>query len=259
MHAIERPFRGIRNQLFKAFFSGQGCSCVYCGKSYRRFMHQGVRAEVFRNHRITGAGYKKNVRCPNCSSNHRTRLLLLFFESRTTMYSEKVRVLHFSPKWQLAKTFRRHENIEHVCGALYPKQYAAFDAVEVDVTQIDFGDGEFDVVICNHVLEHVREDARAMEEIFRVLKPGGYAVLQVPLALDLENTLEDPSITGSRERKKAYGQKDHLRLYGLDYFDRLAEAGFRVERDNPFRNQWLPNLEEHHLDRDEDVFLGFKG
>jgi len=221
-------------------------------------MHQGARAQVFRKHRISGAGYKKKVRCPACKSNHRTRLLYLFFELRTDIFHRPVRLLHISPQRHLARVLRSKDNIEYVCGALYPDRIPSIPAQKVDVTRMDFGDGEFDVVICNHVLEHVREDTTAIREIFRVLRPGGFAVLQVPLALDLPKTLEDPSIVGERERLNAYGQKDHLRLYGLDYFERLRNAGFRVERDNPFKNEWLPDLERHCLDKDEDVFVGFK-
>jgi SAM-dependent methyltransferase len=231
---------------------------MYCGKTYRRFMHQGKKAEVFKKYRIAGAGYKKNVRCPNCRSTHRTRLLHLFFELRTDIYGKNVRVLHISPKKEVARLIRGHDNIDHVCGALYPDTRAEFDAVKVDVTDIEFPDGEFDVVICNHVLEHVREDEKAMREICRVLRPGGFAVLQVPLALDLEKTLEDASIVDGKARIEAYGQKDHLRLYGLDYFQKLAGAGFRIERDNPFENEWLPDLERFCLDEKEDVILGFK-
>jgi SAM-dependent methyltransferase len=231
---------------------------MFCGKTYRKFLHQGVRAEVFKRHRISGAGYKKNVRCPNCGSNQRTRLLHLFFEFRTGIYRRNVRVLHISPKRPLAEVLRSHRNIDHVCGALFPERFSDFNAVKVDVTNIEFDEAEFDVVICNHVLEHVQEDDTAMGEMYRVLRPGGFAVLQVPLALDRETSLEDPSVVEKKDRIRAYGQKDHLRLYGLDYFESLGKAGFRVERDNPYENGWLPDIESYCLDRDEDVVIGFK-
>jgi ubiquinone/menaquinone biosynthesis C-methylase UbiE len=124
---------------------------------------------------------------------------------------------------------------------------------------MEFDDGEFDLVICNHVLEHVPEDQAGIREIFRVLRPGGFAVLQVPLALDEATTQEDPSVVSKKDRKRLYGQKDHLRLYGLDYFEKLAGAGFVVERDNPFSNQWATDLEQHCLDRNEDVIVAGKG
>jgi SAM-dependent methyltransferase len=258
MRAIGRGFRRLRNQLFKACYAGKGCFCPYCGKSYRKFLHQGVRAEVFKKYAISGAGPMKNVRCPHCRSNHRMRLLYLFFELRTDIFERDVRILHIAPKKDLARFLRTHNNIDHICGALFPERWADFDAVKVDITDIPFPDADFDVLICNHVLEHVPGDETAMAEIFRVIKPGGFAVLQVPLALDLEKTLEDPTIVDEKDRKREYGQKDHVRLYGMDYFDKLTKAGFRVVRDNPFTNEWMPDLDTYCLDKNEDVYVAFK-
>jgi SAM-dependent methyltransferase len=257
--ALQRLFKRARALLFEAFYSGSGCFCVFCGRSYSKFMHQGARAQVFRKHQIAGGGYRKNARCPNCGSRQRTRLLHLFFQLRTDIYSRSIRLLHVSPNRQLAHWIRGHTNIDYVCGALRPEVFPELDAVRVDVTNIPFEDGEFDVVICNHVLEHVPEDDVAMGEIFRVLAPGGFAVLQVPLALDLTVTLEDPSVAGKRQRRRAYGQEDHLRLYGTDYFEKLERAGFTVVRDSPFRNDWSLDVAKHCLDEDEEVILGRKG
>jgi len=250
--------RRIRNHLFRVVFFGRGCFCVFCRKSYRRFLHHGVRARVFRRHRVSGAGYRKNARCPNCRSNQRTRLLYLFFQHRTTLYHDPVRLLHLSPKKKLGRIFSGCENIEYTCGALAPQRFAEFDAVAVDVRKIPFPENRFDVLICNHILEHVPEDRIAIQELYRVLRPGGFGVLQVPLAVDLPRTLEDPSVQSERARKREYGQKDHVRLYGQDFFRRLEEAGFRVERDNPFENQWIPDLERHRLDPIEDVVVAHK-
>jgi SAM-dependent methyltransferase len=221
-------------------------------------MSQGSKGDLFDRYRISGMGHKRNVRCPNCKANHRIRLLQLFFDLRTSVFEEPVRLLHISPHRHLARVFRERPNIDYVSGALFPERIPGLPAMKVDVTEIDFPEDEFDLVVCNHVLEHVQEDVQAMEEIFRVLRPGGFSVLQVPLALDLPTTLEDPSIVDPRERAAAFGQKDHLRLYGLDYFERLEGAGFRVERDNPFENEWLPDLDRYRLDEAEDVFIGHK-
>ena len=221
-------------------------------------MAQGVRGALFRKHTISGAGHKKNVRCPNCGSIHRTRLLHLFFEHRTRVFQDSVRLLHVSPHRHLAHFLKDRDTIDYVSGALFPERLPNLPAVRVDVTDIGFDDKEFDVVICNHVLEHVRDDETAMRELYRVLKPGGFAIMQVPLALDLNRTLEDPAVVEAQDRKVQYGQKDHLRLYGLDYFSKLGDAGFRVERDNPFANEWVPGIETYRLDRNEDVFVGFR-
>ena len=99
-----------------------------------------------------------------------------------------------------------------------------------------------------------------MSEIYRVLKPGGFAVLQVPLAINLDKTIEDKTLATDKERKLKFGQVDHVRLYGLDYFDKLKAAGFRVDRDNPYTNKWLPEKEllRHRLDPIEDVIVAHK-
>ena len=259
MGTFRKLFRRARTRLFKLFFFGSTCSCMFCGESYRRFMHQGIRADLFKKYQVTGAGYRKNVRCPNCGSRHRQRLLHLFLEFRTDIYRRKVKLLHISPSLRLARVIRSHGTIDYVCGALHPDRFSELDAVELDVTRIQFAEGEFDVVLCNHVLEHVPDDETAMREIYRVLAPGGFAVLQVPLALDLQVTLEDPSINDGEQRKKAFGQKDHVRLYGLDYFTRLEGAGFTVVRDNPLQNRWPVDVKKYCLDEKEDVIIGLKG
>ena len=100
---------------------------------------------------------------------------------------------------------------------------------KMDITQIDYPDNTFDCILCNHVLEHVPNDLKAMQEIERVLKPGGWAILQVPIAFDLDDTLEDPSITEEEDRYRVFGQRDHVRLYGSDYKHRLEQAGLKVK------------------------------
>ena len=221
-------------------------------------MHEGVKSPVFKKYTVAGGGYKKNVKCPNCQSTDRTRLLYLFFKLRTDIYLKKTRLLHISPNILLARELKSIPTVTYTCGALTPESFSSFNAVKVDVSKMTFDENSFDVIVCNHVLEHVPDDATAMREIFRVLKPGGFAVLQVPLALDLEKTLEDKTITGRKERKIVFGQTDHLRLYGVDYFDKLTDIGFRVVRDNPFVNNWADNLERYSLDRNEDVFVCYK-
>jgi SAM-dependent methyltransferase len=219
-----------------------------------------VKAEVFKKHRVSGGGYKKNVKCPNCLSVDRSRLLYLFFQLRTKAFHERTKILHISPNYEIAGFLASHKTIEHITGALEPERFTQFDAVKIDVQKINFGDNTFDIVICCHVIEHVADDRAAMREIYRVLKPKGFAVLQVPLAIDMDKTIEDKSATTDKLRKIAHGQNDHVRLYGLDYFDKLRDAGFRVVRDNPFDNKWLSEVElkKHALDRIEDVIVCYK-
>jgi SAM-dependent methyltransferase len=253
-----KNLKKIRNQLFKLLYQGKKYYCLYCTKTYRKFMHEGVKAKIFKKYKVAGGGYKKNVKCPNCGSTDRIRLLYLFFELRTEIFKKPLKVLHVSPNALLARKLFGAKNINYTCGALNPEEFKEFNAIKLDVTCIDIPDNHFDVVICNHVLEHVPKDSAAMNEIYRVLKPGGYAILQVPFAIDLQQTIEDSANTTRKQRKIAYGQTDHLRLYGVDYITKLTNAGFRVERDNPFKNNWPTDLEKHRLDKNEDVIVCYK-
>lgn len=223
-------------------------------------MHEGVKAEVFKKYRVSGGGYKKNVKCPNCLSVDRSRLLYLFFQLRTKVFHEKTKILHISPNFEIARFLCQHKTIEHITGAIEPERFTEFHAVKTDVQKMNFADNTFDVAICCHVLEHVDDDKAAMKELYRVVKPNGFAVLQVPLAINLDKTIEDKTATTDKLRKIAHGQNDHVRLYGLDYFDKLRGVGFRVERDNPFTNAWLGEAElaKHALDRIEDVIVCHK-
>lgn len=187
-------------------------------------------------------------------------MLALFVSRRLTFPGEEFHLLHISPNKPLAEYINNIPRIRQVVGALYPEEFSGFGAIKVDVQSIPYGDCTFDGLICCHILEHIEEDGKAMKEILRVLKPGGFAILQVPLALDLEKTLEDQSITDARLRKRIFGQTDHTRLYGQDYFSRLESAGFRVVKDNPYNNHWAAyvELDRHRLNRAEDVILCMK-
>ena len=149
--------------------------------------------------------------------------------------AKKIRLLHFAPEKIFYDIFSNHQNIEYYPCDLYPETYRYHGNVpisKVDVTKIPFEDNYFDVVICNHVLEHVIEDQLAMSEIYRVLKKGGWSILQVPIDQDREVTFEDFSIISPKERLRVFGQKDHVRCYGTDYIERLKKASFIVSEDD---------------------------
>jgi SAM-dependent methyltransferase len=254
-----KPLKRLRNKIFGLINPGNKAYCLYCKKSYGRFIHEGAKYPIFKKYKIAGGGYKLNVKCPNCGSVDRSRLLYLFFQLRTNVFKQPTKILHISPNKEIANVLTG-PTITQIVGSIEPEQYAEYNSVYLDVQKMDLKDNEFDVVICCHVLEHVDNDQQAMREIYRVLKPGGFAVLQVPFATDLNRTLEDKTLTSDKQRKLAFGQKDHVRLYGLDYLDRLKSAGFRMDLDNPFRNKWLPyeELQKHRLDPIEDVIVARK-
>ena len=127
--------------------------------------------------------------------------------------------------------------------------------VKMDIHQIPFGENHFDVVLCNHVLEHVQDDIKAMSEIRRVLKPGGWAIMQVPFFSPVPDvTIEDTTITDPREREKFFGQDDHVRMFGKDYSKRIERAGLKAVEDNFAKA--LP--EKYGLQNAEIIYLGVK-
>jgi len=168
---------------------------------------------------------RTNAQCPNCGALERHRLLALLFERRPSLLAGIRSVLHVAPerplRWRLARP-----GVVYVTGDLMAPEVS----VRLDLTRLPFADGTFDAVLCNHVLEHVPDDRRAMAELRRVLRPSGWAILQSPVDNRLERTLEDPTVTDPAERERLFGQKDHVRQYGRDYATRLRDAGFAVEQ-----------------------------
>lgn len=174
----------------------------------------------------------------------------MYLREKTDFFSARHRVLHFAPEEIFQKQFSRMPNLEYRSADL--DSPLATD--RVDITAMAYEDAAFDVILCSHVLEHVRDDRKALRELHRVLRPGGWAILQVPLDAKRERTYEDPTITDPAERRRAFGQEDHLRIYGQDYRDRLVEAGFRVTQDDWVRRLPRDLIETHRL-KVEDIFF----
>lgn len=168
-------------------------------------------------------GGRRNVVCAVCGSWDRHRRDWLYMQQRTDLFDGRPKkMLHVAPERDLGKLFRQIPNIDYLSGDLDPE----VAMVKMDITDIQFPDNTFDVIYCSHVLEHVPDDRRAMRELYRVLKPGGWAILHVPILREV--TYEDSSVTTPEARLRVFGQADHVRMYGLDYADRLREAGFEV-------------------------------
>ena len=173
-------------------------------------------------------GYKyirKNALCPGTLSLERHRLLWLYLDKETNILSSNLKVLHVAPEQIFYKKFR---NFKHW-------NYLTFDInspiadIKGDLKSMQFKDESFDLIICNHVLEHIEDDRRALKEMYRVLKKGGIAILQVPININRKQTFEDFNITSHQQREKYFGQYDHVREYGLDFKERIEEIGFEVE------------------------------
>jgi len=216
-------------QFFSFFFYfGFRHFCPCCCGHFRKFL-------------LYRAGKRTDIVCPVCFSWERQRFVMLFLRERTSFFSGHLRVLHFAPEKSFRKAFRKIKGLDYVSADI--DQNVAM--LEMDVTNIRFVDNTFDVIICNHVLEHVADDKKAMGELFRVLKPQGWAILQVPIDAALEHTAENPEIVSPEEREKLFGQFDHVRLYGRDYRKRLEEAGFKVTV-HDYARELGPVLREIH-------------
>jgi SAM-dependent methyltransferase len=189
--------------------------------------------------------------CPRCGSLGRQRVDWLYLTDRAELLHARGRLLHVAPESCFARTLQRLPNISYLSA-----DYDSAAAMEqMDITAIPYPDESFDIVICNHVLEHVSDDRRAMREIFRVLSPGGWAMLQAPVDVGRESTFEDPRITDPRERRRAFGQYDHVRAFGRDYPERLASQGFEVTVDEFAKDLSPQMVEELALDVGEAIYV----
>jgi SAM-dependent methyltransferase len=179
----------------------------------------------FDRFRPFGPNRRPNAQCPGCGALERHRLIWLYLRDHTDLLQKPARVLHVAPEPVLRRHLAAVPGIDYVCG----DREAGVGDHRLDVTRLPFEDESFDVILCNHVLEHVPDDHRAMGELYRVLRTGGWAVLQTPLDGKRSETFEDPAVTTPEQRERVYGQHDHVRIYGLDLYDRLRGAGFVLE------------------------------
>jgi SAM-dependent methyltransferase len=179
----------------------------------------------------------------------------LYLKERTPFFQQKLRVLHIAPEACFIPRFEKLHGEDYITADIE----SPLAKVKMDIHQIPFKDNSFDAVLCNHVLEHVRDDVHAMEEIRRVLKPGGFSILQVPFFNPVPmSTFEDDSITDPREREKVFGQNDHVRKYGFDYPDRLRKAGLEAVEDT-FVNELTDGVRKRHgLVKGEIIYRGNK-
>lgn len=217
-------------------YRGDDVACPCCGHTFSTFANYGLVK-------------RPNVLCRWCLSLERHRGLWLYLHEKTNILKEKVKVLHFAPEDQFQTLLKNADNVDYLSADLDMPTAM----VQMDITNITFPDNAFDVIICNHVLEHVPDDTQAMKELYRVLRPGGWAILQTPLS-DKQETFEDLSITDPAERERLFGQDDHVRVYGWDKKDRLEAAGFTVVLDNFLYDLGAEKLERYRISK-EPIWL----
>ena len=199
--------------ILDLWFRGSRYTDPINGKSYRKFLPYGY------------VKVRPNVLSPGTLSLERHRLIWLYLKRETNFFDMPFKVLHMAPEKAFLSRLKKSKTLDYTtCDLSSP-----LADIKADICALPFKDQVFDWVLCNHVLEHIPDDKTAMKELFRVLKPGGKALLQVPLDPKCKTTFEDDSITNKAERTRVFGQYDHVRIYGLDYFDKLRAVGFEVE------------------------------
>ena len=225
-------------RIFSLFLRGNKFEDPINGKTYRKLLPYG---------RLKP---RENAIAPDSLSLERHRLMWLFLKNKTNFFTNNLKFLHIAPEYCFIKIFKGMKNLDYLTADLI----SPWADVKMDVHDIPFEENTFDVVICNHVLEHVDDADKVMKEFYRVMKSGGWGIFQVPIDYNNSVTIEDRSVTDPRERERLYWQSDHLRLFGRDYGDKLASAGFKVTESN-FINEIDPKLVERYaLDKNEIVY-----
>lgn len=198
------------------FLKGKTFTDPIDGKSFRTFLPYGYGKQ------------RNNVLSPSTLSLERHRLLWLYLKNETDFFSASKKVLHFAPEQAFYKRFKKMKKLDYVTTDLE----SPLADIKADICNLPFDSNSYDIIFCNHVLEHIPNDTKAMQELYRVLKPGGMGIFQIPQDMNRATTFEDNTITNKKERAEIFGQYDHVRVYGRDYFDKLRSIGFKVDEVN---------------------------
>lgn len=246
LNVIPRPLLIRLSYLVRpilAFFmKGNTYTDPIDGKSFRSFLPYGYGTQ------------RNNVLSPSTLSLERHRLLWLYLQNDTDFFTAKKSVLHFAPEQCFLKRFQKLNNLNYTTTDLE----SPIADVKADICNLPFEDNSYDIILCNHVLEHIPDDTKAMKELYRVMKPGGYGIFQIPQDLNRETTFEDDSITDKKERAAIFGQYDHVRIYGRDYFDKLRNIGFKVKEMDYTTKLTNAEIERYCLAKGEIIPVVYK-
>lgn len=242
LNTIPRPFLIKASYwvrpLIAWWLKGDNYTDPIDGRSFKKFLPYGYGKQ------------RENALSPSTLSLERHRLLWLYLKNETSFFSleNPLKVLHIAPEQCFLDIFRKQQNLDYITSDLE----SPIADVKADICDLPFENEAFDVVFCNHVLEHIPNDTKAMQELFRVLKKGGMGIFQIPQDTTRTTTFEDNSITNPKERAKIFGQYDHVRVYGLDYFDKLRSIGFKVE-EVCYAKKIAPELVERYALAKEEI------
>lgn len=234
---------------------GSKFECPFCGYKSNDHEKIGKNFPVLIEKMVVGGG-ERYAGCYKCGSTDRERLIFAYFKEKTDFLKtpEQYSILHIAPEKNLSKMLIKEPFKEYICGDLFTEGYIyPQHVINMDLLRLPFSDNHFDIVICNHVLEHIEVDTQAINEIHRVLNKSGKAILQVPISTNTEKTYEDFTIKTPSEREKRFGQFDHVRIYGQDYKNRLEKCGFIVEQKNI-----SSEFEKYGLNENEILYISTK-
>jgi len=235
---LEIKLRQLFYMLRGQWYRGSEYQCPCCEIKVRRFIPGGVTL-------------RSNAQCPRCGSLERHRLLCFYLKQKTGFFNLPLHVLDVAPTYFLQQKFRHQVNLDYLSTGLDDP----WVMTHMDIMAIPLPENHFDCIICYHVLEHIIDDRKAMKELFRVLKPGGWAILQSHIDMNRQITFEDSQITKPEDRKKLFGQEDHLRVYGRDYIERLRESGFFVTPDTFAQQLSDKMIVKYGLVKEEVLFI----
>ncbi len=237
---LSYPFKKMAPLLYK----GNKVECPVCGKSYSKFLSYG-----------SDVAHREGVLCPGDLTLERHRLMWLYLRDFSDFFTKpNLKVLHMAPEQCFLDKFKAQKNLDYLTGDIV----SPIADMHFDLHNIPLEDERFDIVFCNHVMEHVEDYMQCMKEICRVMKHGGWAIMQVPQDISRAETYEDASVTSPEEREKHFWQKDHVRLFGRDYPDHLRKAGFEVEEFDPKEKLGAELFDRYRLHPSEVLYIARK-
>lgn len=228
--------------LIKLYFKGNQFTDPIDGSSYRKFLSYGYQ------------NLRENALCPGTLSLERHRLLWLYLTRKTNFLNQSLKVLHIAPEQVFYTKFKAIKDWEYTTTDLH----SPLADIKADICALPFNNDQFDLIFCNHVLEHIPDDKKAMEELYRVLKKGGTLIAQVPLNEELDETFEDDTITDKKERTRIFGQYDHVRVYGKDYYTRLNTVGFESKGITFINTMSIEEIDRFGLPQKERIPVAVK-
>jgi SAM-dependent methyltransferase len=245
LNTLPRPLLIRLSYVFKKFapliYKGDKVECPVCERSFSKFLSYG-----------SAVTHRDNVLCPYDLTLERHRLMWLYLTQKTDFFTKpNLKVMHIAPEQCFHKKFKEQKNLDYITGDLL----SPIADMHFDLHDIPLEDNQYEVIFCNHVMEHVKDDLRCMQELYRIMKPGGWGIMQVPIDSSRTTTYEDETITSPAEREKHFWQYDHVRLYGLNYPDRLREAGFQVETIDYKKELSEEQFERYRLMKSELLYV----